>query len=441
MSEIMLFDTNVEKSALGCMLLDREAESLCCGQLSGEDFSNALYRHIFEIMRDMNKRGEIIDAVTLNQRIRESEGADLNTVSTLTDIITSVSTSVNVRQYIKLLQEKTYRRKAVRLSEDIKKAALESKDIDNIWQEIDKAQNLAVKNTDMESMTEALERAILKINDNWTKGRKFTGLKTGFGDFDIMTGGLQNCDLIVLAARPSMGKTAFALDILRNAAEQLGEQNKIGLVFSLEMSKEQLSLRMFSAETEIPSEKFRFCTLNDSDLGKMEKAAPIAKRKLNTLFVSENMGTGINDIFAQCCAVKSAAGKDIGIIAIDYLQLIETKGENRAAEISAISRSLKKMAKQFNCPVLVLSQLSRACEQRADHRPMLSDLRESGAIEQDADIVVFLYRDEYYFPQSEKKNIAELNIAKQRNGAVGTIELYFAKENISFKSLERRWGH
>ena len=436
--QVLLFDHETEKAVISSMIMAKDALLLSCSELNENDFTNEMYRLCFNTLKTMHDKGEFVDIISLNTRLLESEHYKENNITLLADIVSSVGTSIYIKQYIKILKELAYRRSVFKNSQKLIEMLRNSRPIEDISSHIDKMQKLESVQSELVPVSHVLENALKKIYENTEKDNRYSGLKTKFIDFDIMTGGLQNTDLIVIAARPSMGKTAFVLDLLRNTALELNNQNKVSIMFSLEMSNEQLALRMFSAETKIKGDRFKFNSLTTDDYEVIKKIAPIYDEKSSIIYSSDEMGVNIGGIFNQCYTLKSRVNKEIGLIVIDYLQLIETKGDNRNNEISVVTRGCKRLAKEFNCPVVILSQLSRECEKRANHRPMLSDLRESGSIEQDADVVAFLYRDEYYFPDTEMRNVAEVIIAKQRNGPIGTVNLIFDNEHTTFKNIARR---
>lgn len=421
-----------ERAVLACMLMSNGPAVMALNSLTEDSFYNSQYKIIFQAMKGLYSEGHVIDVVVLSDRLKAENPAE-NWVAVLADIAGTLGTSVNIKEYISVLQEKEYRRKAISTANELKQKAM-SGSIEDIISVLDKQQESYIRTNKLQPISVALEEALSEVSDQIAKGSEFSGLRTGFHKLDRMTGGLQNSDLIVIAARPSMGKTALCLDILKNTAPELEKQNKIGAFFSLEMSGKQIALRMYSSSLNIRNERFRTAKLNRDDFEKVEKYTKTFLNRIDCLHFSDGMAT-ISDIFMQCHELKYGKGKDIGIIAIDYLQFIETVGDNRNYEIAKITRGLKNLAKTFNCPVIVLSQLSRAVESRNDRHPVLSDLRESGSIEQDADVVLFIYRDEYYHVDTENKGIADIEIAKQRNGATGRFELRFKSELTSFEDL------
>ena len=325
-------------------------------------------------------------------------------------------------------------RKLIRLSGEISENSYKGGDtINEILDKAEKGIFNVMQNRSTDSFTPIMDVAystFTKIEEVYNSNEKITGIPTGFVDFDSKTAGLQKSDFILIAARPSMGKTAFALNIAQNAAVK---QKVPVAIFSLEMSKEQLVNRMLCAEAFVDAQKVRTGELDTNDWNKLVEAMGVLSEA--PIYIDDTPGISAMDVRAKCRRLKLEKG--LGLVVIDYLQLMSGNGRNdsRQQEISEISRSLKAVAREIDAPVIALSQLSRACEQRADHRPMLSDLRESGAIEQDADVVTFLYRDEYYFPESEKKNMAELIIAKQRNGPTGTVNLTWLGQYTKFANM------
>ena len=346
-------------------------------------------------------------------------------------------TSANLKEHVKIIKNKALLRKIIKTSSNI---ILESykaqRSAESILEDAEKNIFNIIQNkssNEFAQLREVLLDVINQIERIYKSPEKIIGLSTGFIDFDYKTSGLQNSDLILLAARPSMGKTAFALNIAENIALN---QNKGVAIFSLEMSKFQLANRLLCSNAKMDAQKLRAGDLSQKDWADITEA--LGNLSQAKIYIDDTPGISVTQLRAK--ARKLKLEKDISLIIIDYLQLMSGSAKNiasRQQEISEISRSLKSVARELNIPIIALSQLSRACEARADHRPMLSDLRESGAIEQDADLVAFLYRDEYYNPESEKKNIAELIIAKQRNGPTGTIELLWASTCTKFMNIER----
>ncbi|KXG73902.1 replicative DNA helicase [Thermotalea metallivorans] len=428
---------DAEQSVLGAMILDREAIITATEMIRGEDFYKEAHREIFESIVDLYNRDEPVDMVTLAEELAQRQILDaVGGISYLAGLSSAVPTTTNVKYYAKIVEEKSILRKLIKASAEILEKGYQAED------EINHILDLAEKNIfdisqkrsqeGFHPIKEVLLESFNKIEELYQNKGGITGITTGFTDIDRKTSGLQRSDLILVAARPSMGKTAFSLNIAQNAALKGGASVAI---FSLEMSKEQLVQRMLSAESHIEIQKIRTGTLSEDEWPRLAKAmGPLAQAKI---FIDDTPSITVMEMKAKCRRLKMEHGLDM--IMIDYLQLMsgDGKAESRQQEISSISRALKGLAREMDCPVVALSQLSRAPELRADHRPILSDLRESGAIEQDADLVMFLYRDEYYHPDSEKKNIGEVIIAKQRNGATGTVELAWLGQFTKFANLEK----
>lgn len=432
-------DETAEQAVLGSMFLDREAASVALEILAAEDFYRPDYRMVFEAAEELFRTASPIDVVTLKNKLVEKGQFDqVGGIGFLASLSTAVGSSVNVRHYAAIVEEKSVLRRLIRMGGNISQMGYEGKEsINTIMDEAEKGIfNIMQKrhSEEFHHIRDVAVASIGRIEDIYLSKGKLTGVPTDFIDFDGKTAGLQKSDLILLAARPSMGKTAFALNIIQNAAIR---HNVPVAVFSLEMSREQLVNRMLCSEAMIDAQKLRTGELADHDWEDLIRAmGPLSQAPI---YIDDTPGISPMEVRSKCRRLKVERG--LGLIVIDYLQLMSGNGRNdsRQQEISEISRSLKAIAREMEAPVIALSQLSRACEQRADHRPMLSDLRESGAIEQDADVVSFLYRDEYYFPDTEKKNQAELIIAKQRNGPTGTVDLTWLGQYTKFGNFLKKY--
>lgn len=426
-----------EQSVIGSMMLDREAIVVASEMILGDDFYHKQYGIVFDTIVELHEEGRPVDVVTLQDRLKEKDvPGEVSSLEFIRDILTEVPTSANIKSYARIVAEKSTLRKMIRLNEDIANQCYGGKEgIEVILEEAEKRIFELVQNRnsgEFVPIRQVVMNALEKIEAASKNSGRVTGIATGFLDLDYKTSGMQPADLVLIAARPSMGKTAFVLNIAQYVAFRLKEAVAI---FSLEMSKEQLVNRMFSLESNVDAQNLRNGTLNDEEWEKLiESAGVIGKSKL---IIDDTAGISISELRSKCRKFKLE--HDIKMIIIDYLQLMSGSGrsESRQQEISEISRSLKKLARELNVPVLALSQLSRAVEQRPDHRPMMSDLRESGAIEQDADVVMFIYRDDYYNKDSEKKGISEIIIGKQRNGPIGTVELVWLPEYTKFANKER----
>lgn len=432
-------DDAAELAVLGAMFLDREAASLALEMLTGEDFYRPDHRQVFEAAEELCHSGVPIDMITVKNKLEEKQVFEqIGGLPFLANISTSVGSSANMRHYAAIVEEKSVLRRLIRTANNISQMSYEGKtDVNAIMDTAEKGIFDIMQNRHSDQFHHIRDIAvdsIEKIEDIYRSKGKLTGVPTGFVDFDQKTAGLQKSDLILLAARPSMGKTAFALNIIQNAAIR---SNVPTAVFSLEMSREQLVNRMLCSEAMLDAQRLRTGELTDSDWADLIQAmGPLSQAPI---YIDDTPGVTPMEVRSKCRRLKVEKG--LGLIVIDYLQLMSgnSRNDSRQQEISEISRALKAIAREMEAPVIALSQLSRACEQRADHRPMLSDLRESGAIEQDADVVAFLYRDEYYFPDTEKKNQAELIIAKQRNGPTGTVDLTWMGQYTKFGNFLKKF--
>jgi len=429
-----------EQSVLGAMLLNRETIPTVTEIIKPEDFYREDNREIFEAILDLYDQAEPIDLITVSEQLKLRGTMDeIGGLEYLTYLANSVPTTANARHYAQIVEEKSILRQLIKASSEIANMSYEASE--EVTYVLDKAEKnifdiLQKRNfKGLIPIKDVLVETFNKLEELYNNKGHITGIPTGFADLDFKTYGLQNSDLIFIAARPAMGKTAFALNIAQYAAIN----RKIPVaIFSLEMSKEQLVNRMLCCEAMVDSQKMRTGKLEDDDWQKIAKAlGPLSEAPI---YIDDTPGISIMEIRAKCRRLKLE--KNLGLVVIDYLQLLQGRGksENRQQEISEISRSLKIMAKEINVPVITLSQLSRAPEARAAHRPRLSDLRESGSIEQDADIVMFLYRDDYYNPDTDKKNIAEVILAKHRNGSTGTVELVWLGQYTKFANLEKFRG-
>lgn len=432
-------DDAAELAVLGAMFLDREAASMALEMLNGEDFYRPDHRMVFEAAEELYHSGVPIDMITIKNKLEEKQVFEqIGGLPFLASISTAVGNSANMRHYAAIVEEKSVLRRLIRTAGELSQMSYEGKtDVNTIMDMAEKSIFDIMQNRHSDQFHHIRDIAvdsIEKIEDIYRSKGKLTGVPTGFVDFDQKTAGLQKSDLILLAARPSMGKTAFALNIIQNAAIR---GNVPTAIFSLEMSREQLVNRMLCSEAMLDAQRLRTGELTDSDWTDLIQAmGPLSQAPI---YIDDTPGITPMEVRSKCRRLKVEKG--LGLIVIDYLQLMSGNGrtDSRQQEISDISRSLKAIAREMDAPVIALSQLSRACEQRADHRPMLSDLRESGAIEQDADVVAFLYRDEYYFPDTEKKNQAELIIAKQRNGPTGTIDLTWMGQFTKFGNFLKKY--
>lgn len=434
---IMPNNLEAEQSVIGSMIMDREAIIVASEILIREDFYHQQYGVLFESMVELFNEEQAVDVVTLQNRLREKDvPAELSSMEFVGELVTSVPTSANIRYYANIVKEKAMLRRLIKVNEDIaNQCYLDRDSVDDIMAETEKQIFNLLQNRNGEDFVpikQIVIQALEKIELASKQKGNVTGIATGFVDLDYRTSGMQPSDLILVAARPSMGKTAFVLNIAQYVAFH---SNLATAIFSLEMSKEQLMNRLFALEARVDAQLLRSGNLADSDWEKLiEGAGTIGRSKL---IIDDTPGISISELRSKCRKYKLE--HDLKLIIIDYLQLMSGSGrtDSRQQEISDISRSLKGLARELNVPVIALSQLSRQVEQRPDHRPMLSDLRESGAIEQDADVVMFIYRDDYYNKDTEDKNIAEIIIAKQRNGPIGTVNLVWLPQYTKFVNMEK----
>ena len=438
LKRILPHNLEAEQSVIGSMLMDRDAIVAASELLAGEDFYNKQYGVLFDTICELNDSGSPVDLVTLQERLRMKDvPPEVSSLEFIRDILTAPITSAHIRRYAQIVSEKATLRKLIRLNEEIANTCYSGKEtLEYILEDTEKRifQLVQRRSTDAYvPIRQVVMNAMDKIEFAAKNKGSVTGIPTGFLDLDYRTAGMQPSDLILIAARPSMGKTAFELNIAHQVAFR---KNLTLAIFSLEMSKEQLVNRMFSMESNVDSQKLRTGQMNDQEWERLIESAGVIGK--SSLIIDDTPGISIAELRSKCRKYKLE--HDLSMIIIDYLQLMtgSGKGDSRQQEISDISRSLKALARELSVPVIALSQLSRAVEQRPDHRPMLSDLRESGAIEQDADVVMFIYRDDYYDHDSEKKGIAEIIIAKQRNGPIGTVELAWLPEYQRFVNLEHR---
>lgn len=429
-----------EQAVLGAIFLEPSSLTVASELLIPEDFYRAAHQQIFNVILNLNDKGKAVDLVTVTEELAAAKLLeDTGGVSYLSELAASVPTAANIEYYAKIVEEKSLLRRLIRTATTIASDGYSREDeVESLLSEAEKSilEVAQRKNAGaFHNIKDVLVRTYDNIETIANRVGEVTGIPTGFAELDRMTAGFQRNDLIIVGARPSVGKTAFALNIAQNVATKAQENVAI---FSLEMGAEQLVMRMLCAEGNINAQNLRTGSLTDEDWGKLTMA--MGSLSNSGIFIDDTPGVKIGELRSKCRRLKQEHG--LGMILIDYLQLIlgdGRSGENRQQEVSEISRSLKALARELQVPVIALSQLSRGVEQRQDKRPMMSDIRESGSIEQDADIVAFLYRDDYYDKESENKDIIEIIIAKQRNGPVGTVQLAFVKEYNKFVNLETRY--
>ena len=433
-------DIEAEQAVLGSMLTDRDAVISAIEVLKEQDFYRSDNRSIYEAIINLYNKAEPIDIITVKAEL-ESLGKfeQVGGLAYLASLPDKVPTTANAMKYIKIVEEKSTLRSLIKTANEIIELGYDpTEDVEDIMENAEKKIFNIMQNNDKQSYSpikDILVDSFTQLEELYNRKQHITGVPSGFTELDYKTAGFHGSDLVLIAARPAMGKSAFALNIATNAAVRA---NVPVVIFSLEMSKEQMVNRILCSEAMVDSNKVRTGKLEEDDWTKL--AGSIGPLSDAEIYIDDTPGISVTEIRAKCRKLKIE--KNIGMVVIDYLQLVQgsnRRNGSREQEISEISRSLKILAKELNVPVIALSQLSRAVEQRPEHRPMLSDLRESGAIEQDADIVMFLYRDDYYNPDSEKKNIAEVIIAKHRGGSLGTVDLLWLGSYTKFVNPETRF--
>src|SRR6056297_215843 len=421
-----------EHTLLGSILIDKEALEVAINKLKGEYFYYDGNKEIFEAAKKLSYDNMPVDLLTITEELKKRNKLDqVGGVDYLAGLADNVYSPKNAKAYCKIIEEKAITRSVIKAANEILSKGY--KDEDEVKSLIELAEKRIFdisqqrEKRDFSHMKDIVLDVFNLLEERANHDGSMTGLTTGFQDIDHMTAGLQKSDFILIAARPSMGKTAFALNLALNAAVK---DNANVAIFSLEMAKEQLVQRIVSMESLVESTKLRSGQLEGDDWDKITRAS--SRISESNIYIDDTPGITLFEVQSKCRRLGAQQGLDLMVI--DYLQLMEGEGkaESRQQEISSLSRGLKGLAREMNCPVISLSQLSRAPEQRQDHRPILSDLRESGAIEQDADVVMFLYRDEYYNEDSEKRGIAEVKIAKHRNGPTGTVELAWVERFTKF---------
>ncbi|HKL98272.1 MAG TPA: replicative DNA helicase [Mobilitalea sp.] len=435
--KILPHSAEAEQSVIGSMIMDRDAIIAASEIISGEDFYEQQYAILYDTMHELYNEGKPVDLVTLQDRLKEKDvPPQVCSLEFIRDIVTSVPTSANVKYYAQIVRDKAVLRKLIKVSEaTANECYLDKEKLDTILEKTEKQVFDIVQNRGSKEFTD-IKEVVLRSIDSIEAASKnqgsVTGVATGFYDLDYKTAGLQPSDLVLIAARPSMGKTALALNIAEFVALK---SNITTAVFSLEMSQDQLVKRILSMNSRVDSQSIRTGSLSGDDWASLMESARIIGN--SNLVIDDTSSISVSEMRSKCRKLKLE--KNLGLIIIDYLQLMSggKRSESRQQEISEISRSLKALAREVNVPVVALSQLSRAVEQRPDKRPMLSDLRESGAIEQDADVVMFIYRDDYYNHDSEEPGVSEVIIGKQRNGPTGTVKLGWQAQFTKFANLER----
>lgn len=435
---VMPQSIEAEQSVVGSMIIDQEAILIASEIITGEDFYNRQYGVIFDAMVELYNEEKPVDLVTLQERLKaKNVPPEVSSLEYVQELMAMVPTSANVKYYAGIVSEKALLRRLIKTTEEIANRCYSGQDqVETVLEDTEKQIFDLLQKRNSENyvpISQVVMDALEQIQAAARMKGAVTGIPSGFIDLDYKTAGFQPSDLILVAARPSMGKTAFVLNIAQHVAFH---KNITTAIFSLEMSKEQLVNRLFALESKVDAQSIRTGNLTVADWERLAEGADTIGR--SNLIIDDTPAISISELRTKCRKYKLE--HNLGIIIIDYLQLMSGRGktDSRQQEISDISRSLKALARELSVPVIALSQLSRAVEQRPDHRPMLSDLRESGAIEQDADLVMFIYRDDYYNKDSENKNVAEIIIAKQRNGSIGTVNLVWLPNFTKFANIEKR---
>ncbi len=435
---ILPHDREAEQSVIGSMLMDKEAISAAAELLVKDDFYETQYGLLFAAMVDLYNNAKPVDMVTLKAKLQEmGVPEEVSNMEYMVDIMNNTYTSANIREYAGIVSDKSVLRRLIRVNDEVNNQCYDPRgSADDILASAEKNVFNIVSGrggSEYVPIRKIVVDALEHINIVSKNRGNVTGVATGFTDLDYKTAGFQPSDLILVAARPSMGKTAFVLNIAQHVCFK---DHKPAVIFSLEMSKEQLINRLLSLESRVDAQSIRTGSMSDTDWESIIEGADVIAR--SELIIDDTPGISVAELRSRCRRYHQEHG--LSLVIIDYLQLMSGNGrsDSRQQEISEISRSLKALARELNVPVVALSQLSRAVEKRDDHRPMLSDLRESGAIEQDADVVMFLYRDDYYNKESEKRGVAEVIVAKQRNGPIGTVELVWLPEYTKFANMAKK---
>ncbi len=436
--KILPHSMEAEQAVIGSMIMDKDAILVASEIISSSDFYEQQHGILFDAMLDLYNEGKPVDLVTLQNKLKEKDvPPQISSLEYIGDIVAAVPTSANVKYYAQIVRDKAVLRRLIKVSEETaNNCYLDKENLDTILEKVEKevfniSQTRGAR--EFTDIKEIILRSIDSIEAAAKNKGSVTGIATGFYDLDYKTAGLQPSDLILIAARPSMGKTAFALNIAEYVALRL---NITVAIFSLEMSQDQLAKRLLAMNSRVDSQKIRTGNLTAEEWQKLMESARIIGN--SSLIIDDTSSITVSELRSKCRKLKLE--RNLGLVIIDYLQLMSgnKRAESRQQEISEISRSLKALAREINVPVIALSQLSRAVEQRPDKRPMLSDLRESGAIEQDADVVMFIYRDDYYHHNSQEPGVTEIIIGKQRNGPTGTIKLAWLAQYMKFANRENR---
>ena len=432
------YSGEAEQAVLGCMFLDENSAKTAQTLLNSDDFFQQNNKILFDAFADVLKSGKVADVVTVSECLKQQNNFEkIGGKEYIVQIAMNVATSVRIKEYIKILKEKAYFRRKIAQGRSLTEAAYQQ-DKQKLQQISKQSEQDGVQTEKLDCIPDVLAEYITVLQKDRNSNKRFAGLPTGFDDLDYYIGGLQQGNLIIVAGRPAMGKTAFALDLLRNAAKNM-EKEYIAMLFSLEMDKNRIAARMFSAESSVDNTYFRLCIKDnekwDEIIHRIQQEAKEFEQNTSDIYIDDTAGITLEEIYEKCHNQQVHTGKKIGLVVVDYLQIMGVeKTANRAMDVAYLSMGLKNLSKQFSCPVVALSQLSRENEKKADKKPTLDNLRDSGAIEQDADIVLMLYREKYYNKETPEGNVAEVIVAKNRNGATGSIKLNFLEKYTTFRN-------
>ncbi len=432
------YSGEAEQAVLGCMFLDENSAKTAQTLLNSDDFFQQNNKILFDAFADVLKSGKVADVVTVSECLKQQNNFEkIGGKEYIVQIAMNVATSVRIKEYIKILKEKAYFRRKIAQGRALTEAAYQQ-DKQKLQQISKQSEQDGVQTEKLDCIPDVLAEYITVLQKDRNSNKRFAGLPTGFDDLDYYIGGLQQGNLIIVAGRPAMGKTAFALDLLRNAAKNM-EKEYIAMLFSLEMDKNRIAARMFSAESSVDNTYFRLCIKDnekwDEIIHRIQQEAKEFEQNTSDIYIDDTAGITLEEIYEKCHNQQVHTGKKIGLVVVDYLQIMGVeKTANRAMDVAYLSMGLKNLSKQFSCPVVALSQLSRENEKKADKKPTLDNLRDSGAIEQDADIVLMLYREKYYNKETPEGNVAEVIVAKNRNGATGSIKLNFLEKYTTFRN-------
>ena len=441
MAKEIPFSDDAELAVLCCMILDADSVKIGQALLNSDDFYNQRNQIVFDAFVAVFQSGKVADIVTVSDYLKEKNNFEkIGGINYISQIIASVWTSVGIKDYIKILKEKAYYRRKIAQGKALIEAGFEQNK-QKLQQISTQTEKDGIQTEKIASVPDILSDYITTLQKDRKSKKRFAGIATGFDDLDFYIGGLQQGNLIIVAGRPAMGKTAFALDLLRNGAKNMGK-DYIAMLFSLEMDKNRIAARMFSAKSHVENTYFRLCVKDDTIwekmIQRMQQEAKEFEQNTSDIYIDDTAGITVEEIYEKCHNQQVQTGKKIGLVVVDYLQIMGVeKTANRAMDVAYLSMGLKNLSKQFHCPVVALSQLSRENEKKVNKKPTLDNLRDSGAIEQDADIVLMLYREKYYDKDTPIGNTAEVIIAKNRNGATGSVELEFLEDYTTFRNCMR----